>query len=247
MLDSRWLGAVLWIALSSGVSNAATTVARCDAVKLSPGGQSRLFFVPSGTAKVSFHDAPDSEATKVYVVAGDLLISESAAGEFVCASYVSGGRVSAHGWVKKSELRGFEPPSFGSFEVKSSQSHIKEANDYLSSIAKDLPVVSNWAGSFSNPSGDVIAVDRKKTSWRLNAAGINGAVGCDCDDEWEELTSEDARASHREDPAAPDVCDKVLLGFNNAIVAISGVRCMGSGADHGYPSLGGVYWKQPHP
>jgi len=53
-----------------------------------------------------------------------------------------------------------------------------------------------------------------------------------------------AKAEHREDPKNEDVCDIVVVGFNNAILATQGSHCMGSGANHEYPEFAGIYWKR---
>lgn len=54
-----------------------------------------------------------------------------------------------------------------------------------------------------------------------------------------------ARARNAEmDSGDNPVCDIVIIGFNNAILATSGSHCMGSGAGGSYPEISGVYWRK---
>ncbi len=85
----------------------------------------------------------------------------------------------------------------------------------------------------------------KGSSWQLNTMGIIGAIGTgDENEDSQNIAVYGARAEYRYDKGQHNVCDIVIIGFNNAIVATSGSHCMGSGANHEYPEFNGLFWKK---
>lgn len=201
-----------------------------------------FFYVPKERPKAYLFPAPGGEALKSYVIQGDLLVAGEEKRGFFCAHYLKKGKVVAAGWIKKSEIERFELVTFGAFDVESSQKGIAKANKALAALAKRLPDIKDWRGTAQDKYGNSIKLWRKGQIWQLDPTGIKGYIG-ETQDPLPLITS-GARAIHQYDPRVNDVCDIVIVGFNNAWLATSGSHCMGSGANHEYPSINGIYWKQ---
>jgi len=220
------------------------TSAECTKIDLKSDIKS-FWYVPINQQKVHFVALSDGVSLKKYIIKGDLVIANSETPEFVCAHYVKKGRVAASGWLRKAEINAFKVVDFGSSEVPGSQKGIPSANKALTSLAKRLPEIRDWHGTYQDSNGNSVKIWKKGPLWRLSTMGIIGSIGSDDEEESaQNLVTYGARAEYREDKKKYDVCDIVIIGFNNALLATSGSHCMGSGANHEYPEFNGLYWKQ---
>jgi len=235
---------------SFGATPSASAAEPCTAPNLR-GHVATFWFVPDAHPRVHFSDAPGGPPNKKYVVRGDLLLVNQRTATSVCASYVrrSPGRhlaleVVAVGWIEKSALTRFDLVDFGSFDVDPPRD-LKAANAALSALAKALPSVADWRGRWVNRDKDEVTIWKKGPRFELSLMGLAGAVGTgNRDEDSRALSTAGAKAWIKEDPKVDDVCDVVIVGFNNALLATSGAHCLGSGADHTYPQFTGIYWKK---
>lgn len=203
-----------------------------------------VWYVPKG-ATPHFADAEGGKPGKTYVVYGDLLIPAKETWKSVFACYRSKGKIAASGWLLKSELSKFETVTFGSFEVAESQAKIPKSYAALKALAKNLPAVSekNWPGKWQDANANPVEIKKKGVNLGLNVSDIPGAISTgDDEDDLAILKIEGAFAEVRENVKKIDVCDTVIVRFNNAIYGVSGTRCMGSGAGGEYPEFLGIYW-----
>jgi|GEM_PF-2958240 len=222
----------------------ASAVEKCTARDLKEDITS-IWFISGKQPQVHFSDAADGPPTKKYVVQGDLLLANQETASSVCASYVKKNKVVAFGWLKKSEIEKFDLVSFGAFDVDGSQKNIDPANAALKALAEKLPEVKNWQGTWQDKYKNSVKIWKKGSSLKLSTMGIAGVIGTgNDDDDAVDLTATGALAQEKEDPKVNDVCDKVIVGFNNALLATSGSHCLGSGANHEYPEFSGIYWKK---
>lgn len=204
-----------------------------------------FWYVPTGRPKVHFVTLPNGESLKKYVIKGDLIIASTETPEFICAHYIKKGKVVASGWLKKSEIEMFKLVSFGAFDVQESHKRIPQANRALISLEKRLPAIKSWQGTYQDNYGNSVKIWKKGSIWRLNTMGIIGSIGTGNEKEdSQDLVTYGARAEYRDNKEKYDVCDIVVIGFNNALLATSGSHCMGSGANHEYPEFNGLYWRR---
>jgi hypothetical protein len=216
----------------------------CTTINLRDDIQS-FWYVPVDRPRVHFVTLPNGDSQKKYLVKGDLIIASTEKPEFICAHYIKKGKITASGWLKKSEIEMFKPASFGASDVPESQKRIPQTNRALATLAKRLPGVRLWQGIYQDKYGNSVNIWKRGSVLRLNTMGIVGAIGTGKDEEDSlDLVTHGARAEYREDKQKHDVCDIVLIGFNNALLATSGSHCMGSGANHEYPEFNGVYWRR---
>ena len=216
----------------------------CTTINLKDDIQS-FWYVPTNRPKVYFVTLPNGDSLKKYLVKGDLIIASTENPEFICAHYIKKGKVLASGWIKKSEIEMFKLVSFGAFDVPESQKRIPQANRALISLAKRLPEIKLWQGTYQDKYGNSVKIWKKGSIWRLNTMGIIGSIGTGNEEEDSlDLVTHGARAEYRDDKEKYDVCDIEIIGFNNALLATSGSHCMGSGANHEYPEFNGLYWRR---
>jgi hypothetical protein len=216
---------------------------KCTTINLKANIQS-FWYVPTDRPRVHFVALPDGESLNKYLIKGDLIIASTETPEFICAHYIKKGKVVTSGWLKKTEIEMFKLVSFGDFEVKESQKKIPQANKALISLAKRLPEIMDWHGNYQDKYKNRVKIWKKGSIWRLNTMGIIGAIGAGNEEEdSQDIVTSGARAEYRDNKAKYDVCDIVIIGFNNALLATSGSHCMGSGANHEYPEFSGLYWK----
>jgi hypothetical protein len=222
------------------------TRANEECANISPKADIQSFwYVPTNRPKIHFVALLNGESLNKYVIKGDLIIASTETPEFICAHYIKKGKVVTSGWLKKSEIEMFKLVSFGDSEVNESQKKIPQANKALISLAKRLPEIKDWHGTYKNRYGNSVKIGKKGSSWRLNTTGIIGSIGTGNEEEdSQKLVTYGARAEYRDNKEKYDVCDIVIIGFNNALLATSGSHCMGSGANHEYPEFSGLYWKQ---
>jgi hypothetical protein len=217
---------------------------KCSTINLKANIQS-FWYVPTDRPKVYFVASPNGESLNKYVIKGDLIIASTETPEFICAHYIKKGKEVVSGWLKKTEIEMFKLVSFGDFEVHESQKKIPQANKALISLAKRLPEIKDWQGNYQDKYRNKVKIWKKGPIWRLNTMGIIGAIGAGNEEEdSQNLVIYGARAEYRDNKSKNDVCDIVIIGFNNALLATSGSHCMGSGANHEYPEFTGLYWKQ---
>ncbi len=204
-----------------------------------------VWYVPNGGLSIHFSITEDGEKSKKYVVAGDLLIAGKESSKSIFACYLKRGKTIASGWIKKSELEKFEIQSFGSFEGEADSKKLELSYNALMSLSKRLPEPKIWSGTWINSISDEVTIKKLGTKLRLNTTGIKGAIGTGNEDEdSSDLKLKGSLAEVRANSKKIDICDIVILNFNNALLATSGSRCMGSGANHEYPEFSGVYWRQ---
>lgn len=216
----------------------------CTAINIKNNIRS-IWYVPNDRPKVHFVALPNGLNLKKYVIKGDLIITGTETTEFICAHYVKKGKVVTSGWLKKSEIENFKLVNFGAFDVTESQKAIRLANRSLVSLTKRLPKIIDWHGTYQDKYGNSVKFWKNGSIWQLNTIGIIGAVGTgDEKEDSQNLDTYGARAEYRNNKRQYDVCDIVIIGFNNAILATSGSHCMGSGANHEYPEFNGLYWKR---
>jgi hypothetical protein len=228
----------------ASASQAAPTAEKCVARNLKEEIQS-IWFVTHAQSQVHFSDSMGGAPTKAYVVPGDLLLVNQETNDGVCASYAKKGKVTAFGWLKKSAIEKFDLVDFGSFDVDESQKNLDAANTALKALAEKLPTIKNWQGHWQDIQANAVKIWKKGSHFKLNLMGIHGAIGTGHEDEdSQSMIVTGDLAQVKEDPTANDVCDIVMVGFNNALLATSGAHCLGSGANHEYPQFAGIYWKQ---
>ena len=212
-----------------------------------------IWFVPKGQSaeskKIYFSDAVDGVSTQKYIIAGDLLIANNENTDAICASYVQKGKVTTFGWIKKTEIEKFELVSFGALETPESKKSLKKSYSALAALAKRLPDVHNWKGDWEDVAGNSVNLWKKGAVWELDTTYIKGADGTgDKNEDSQPIKIKGAMvkvAGYYSDNAEEiDVCNIVIVAFNNAILATSGSHCMGSGANHEYPEFNGIYWKK---
>mgnify|MGYP001545955613 CR=1 FL=1 len=228
----------------ASVSSAAPTMEKCIARNLKEPVKS-VWFVSQSQPQVHFSDSMGGATSKAYVVPGDLLLVNQDIADSVCASYTKKGKVRAFGWLKKSAIEKFDLVDFGSFDVDESQKNLDAANVALKGLAEKLPAVKSWPGHWQDIQQNDVKILKKGSNFKLNLMGINGVIGTgNEDDDSQSMVVTGALAQVKEDPKVNDVCDIVIVGFNNALLATSGAHCLGSGARHEYPQFTGIYWKR---
>lgn len=204
-----------------------------------------IWFVPIGGTRAYFSETEDGERSQRYVIAGDLLVAGKESSKSILACYLKNGKTVASGWIKKSELVKFENVRFGSFDVEESQKKIEDSYKALVALSKQLPEPQSWVGTWKDSSSNEVTIKRISSKLRLNTMGIKGAVGTgDENEDSRNLSIKGSLGEVREDLKKIEVCDIVIVSFNNALLATSGSHCMGSGADHEYPEFSGIYWKK---
>jgi len=229
--------------VTTAVAQETKNSAECTKIDLKKDAKS-IWYVPANHEKVHFV-SPAGDNLNKYVIKGDLLISTTETQDSICAHYIKKGKVTASGWLKKSEIESFQLVDFGAFDVNESQKLISKANKALISLAKHLPDIKDWHGTYRDKSTNSVRIWKKGPLWRLNTMGIVGTIGTGNNEEdSQDITTYGAKAEYRVDKDKYDVCDIVIIGFNNALLATSGSHCMGSGANHEFPEFSGLYWKQ---
>lgn len=236
------------VTLISGPASAAPAGDKCDAADLRAMRKSQqplgsFWYVPQTVAKTFFLSADGTE-TRQYVVAGDALLVAGETAEAVCASYVTKGAVAASGWVAKTAVKKVSVTDFGDAEVQESQKAIAEKVATLRRLAADLPAKPAWRGTWAAVTGDEIKTVSNGTSLKLNPSGIKGVAGTGGDEDDITLAVTGPLAISSEEAGKIDVCDTVAVAFNNALLAVSGSHCMGSGANASWPSMTAVYWRR---
>lgn len=181
-----------------------------------------------------------------------MLLSDHENARNICATYVRKGHAVAAGWLAKNQLQQFTLVDFGSFDVweEKDQPKLNQAYNALAALAHALPATATWRGRWQDFAGNSVNIWKKGAQWQLNTMGIAGAVGTgNAVEDSVPLQVHGALAiSTDQDNAggagATGVCDIVIVGFNNALLATSGAHCMGSGYQQAWPQFSGIYWKK---